>query len=47
MSEKVKDNGRKCTITLEQIESVILLIRDERVILDNDLARYTALKPGA
>lgn len=39
MSEKVEEKGRKGTIALERIENVILLIRDERVILDNDLAR--------
>lgn len=44
MSEKVKDNGRKGTIALERIESVILLIRDERVILDNDLARLYGIE---
>ncbi|HPW36052.1 MAG TPA: ORF6N domain-containing protein [Syntrophorhabdus sp.] len=44
MSEKVKDNGRKGIIALERIESVILLIRDERVILDNDLARLYGIE---
>ena len=39
MSEKVKEKGRKGAIALERFENLILLIRDERVILDNDLAR--------
>lgn len=39
MKEKITVKGKKAASALERIENVILLIRDERVILDSDLAR--------
>ena len=37
-------NYKKPLIQPEQIEQAILLIRGQRVLLDRDLAAYTALK---